>query len=44
MKKISLLAIAAFAAAFGTYHALKDLAAAFEDLDFDEDQEDLHNL
>lgn len=43
MKKISLLAIAAFAAAFGTYHALKDLAAAFEDLDFD-DEEDLSNL
>lgn len=43
MKKISLLAIAAFAAAFGTYHALKDLAAAFEDLDFDE-EEDLSQL
>jgi hypothetical protein len=43
MKKISLLAIAAFAAAFGTYHALKDLASAFEDLDFDE-EEDLSQL
>lgn len=43
MKKITLLAIAAFAAAFGTYHAIKDLAAAFEDLDFDE-EEDLNQL
>lgn len=43
MKKISLLAIAAFAAAFGTYHALKDLAEAFEDLDFEE-EEDLSKL
>lgn len=43
MKKISLLAIAAFAAAFGTYHAIKDLAAAFENLDFEE-EEDLSDL
>lgn len=43
MKKISLLAIAAFAAAFGTYHAIKDLAAAIEDIDFEE-EEDLTNL
>ena len=43
MKKIALLAIAAFAAAFGAYHAFKDLAAAFEDLDFDDvdDEESL---
>jgi len=43
MKKITLLAISAFAAAFGAYHAFKDLAAAFEDLDFDE-EEDLSQL
>lgn len=43
MKKITLLAIAAFAAAFGTYHAIKDLAAAFEDFDFNE-EEDLSQL
>lgn len=43
MKKISLLAIAAFAAAFGTYHAIKDLAKAFEDFDFEE-EEDLSSL
>jgi hypothetical protein len=43
MKKIALLAIAAFAAAFGTYHAFKDLAEAFEDMDFDE-EEDLSQL
>lgn len=43
MKKIALLAIAAFAAAFGAYHAFKDLAEAFEDMDFDE-YEDLSKL
>lgn len=43
MKKIALLAIAAFTAAFGAYHAFKDLAAAFEDFDFDE-EEDLSQL
>lgn len=44
MKKIALLAIAAFTAAFGAYHAFKDLADAFEDLDFDESDEDLAGL
>lgn len=43
MKKISLLAIAAFVAAFGAYHAIKDLAAAIEDFDFYE-EEDLNQL
>ena len=43
MKKIALLAIAAFAAAFGAYHAFKDLAEAFEDMDFNE-EEDLSQL
>lgn len=43
MKKIALLAIAAFTAGFGAYHAFKDLAAAFEDFDFDE-EEDLNQL
>ena len=44
MKKIALLAIAAFTAAFGAYHAFKDLAEAFEDMDFDELDEDLMGL
>jgi len=44
MKKISILAIAAFAAAFGTYYAIKDLASVFEDLEFDDDEEDLSDL
>lgn len=43
MKKIALLAIAAFTAAFGAYHAFKDLAEAFEDMDFNE-EEDLSSL
>lgn len=43
MKKVMFLAIAAFTAAFGAYHAFKDLAQAFEDFDFD-DEEDLSNL
>lgn len=44
MKKIALLAIAAFTAAFGAYHAFKDLAEAFEDMDFNESDEDLMGL
>jgi len=43
-KKIIVLAIAAFTAAFGAYHAIKDLAAAFEDFDFDDEYEDLNDL
>ena len=43
MKKIALLVTAAFAAAFGAYHAFKDLAEAFEDFDFNE-EEDLSQL
>lgn len=44
MKKIALLAIAALVAAFGTYHAIKDLAKAFEDIDFDDEYDDLSDL
>ena len=43
MKKVAILAIAAFTAAFGAYKAFKDLAEAFEDMDFDE-EEDLSQL
>jgi hypothetical protein len=41
MKKIAILAIAAFTAAFGAYHAFKDLAEAMEswEMDWEEDEE-----
>lgn len=42
MKKVGLLAMAAFTAAFGAYHAFKSLAEAIEDFDWEE--EDLINL
>lgn len=38
-KKITILALAAFIAAFGTYKAFSDLAKAFEDLDFEEEED-----
>jgi hypothetical protein len=38
-KKITILALAAFIAAFGAYKAFSDLAKAFEDLDFEEEEE-----
>ena len=45
MKKIALLAIAAFTAAFGAYHAFKDLAEAMENWDDDwDEEEDLSQL
>ena len=45
MKKISLLAISAFAAAFGAYHAFKDLAEAMEKWEMEwDDEEDLSSL
>jgi hypothetical protein len=43
MKKAGLLAIAAFTAAFGAYAAVKSLAEAIEDFDWDE-EEDLSNI
>jgi DMSO/TMAO reductase YedYZ molybdopterin-dependent catalytic subunit len=43
MKKISLLALAAFAAAFTAYRAFDELAKSMEDWDIDWD-EDLDNL
>lgn len=41
MKKITILALAAFAAAFTAYKAFSDLADSFEnwDVDWDEDNE-----
>ena len=39
-KKIIILALSAFVAAFGTYKALKDLADALESEDFIWDEED----
>jgi len=42
-KKIIALAFTAFIAAFGAYKALSDLAKAFEDIDFD-DEENLDEL
>ena len=45
MKKIALLAIAAFTAAFGAYTAFKDLAEAMENWDDTwDDEEDLSDL
>ena len=44
MKKISLLAIAAFTAGFGAYKAFKDLAEAMEEFDWEEQEEDLSSL
>jgi len=38
-KKITILALSAFIAAFGAYKAFSDLAKAFEDLDFEEEEE-----
>lgn len=40
MKKISLLALAAFAAAFTAYKAFDDLANSFEDWEMDWDNEE----
>jgi hypothetical protein len=39
-KKIIILALSAFVAAFGTYRAFKDLADALESADFIWDEED----
>lgn len=36
-KKIIILALSAFVAAFGTYKAFKDLADAMEDIDWEEE-------
>ena len=38
-KKITILALSALVAAFGAYKAFSDLAKAFEDLDFEEEEE-----
>jgi hypothetical protein len=38
-KKITILALTAFLAAFGAYKALIDLSKAFEDIDFEEEEE-----
>jgi hypothetical protein len=38
-KKIIALAFTAFLAAFGAYKAFSDLAKAFEDLDFEEEED-----
>ena len=43
MKKVAILAIAPFTAAFGAYHAFKDLSEAMESFDWD-DEEDLSDL
>ena len=43
MKRITFLAIAAFTAAFGAYHAFKDLAEAMENWEMEwDDQERDH--
>lgn len=39
-KKITILALSALVAAFGAYKAFSDLAKAFEDLDFEEEEAD----
>ena len=45
MKKVAILAIAAFTAAFGAYHAFKDLSEAMENWDdVWNDEEDLSDL
>jgi hypothetical protein len=36
-KKITILALSAFIAAFGAYKAFKDLADAMEDIDWEEE-------
>lgn len=38
-KKITILALTSFLAAFGAYKAFSDLAKAFEDLDFEEEED-----
>jgi len=43
MKKVALLAIAAFTAAFGAYHAFKDLAEAMENWEMEWDDEERDN-
>jgi hypothetical protein len=43
MKKVAILAIAAFTAAFGAYHAFKDLAEAMEDWEMEWDDEERDN-
>jgi len=44
MKKIALLAIAAFTAAFGAYTAFKDLADAMEKWEMEWDDEERDHL
>ncbi|MEY3378345.1 MAG: hypothetical protein RLZZ328_1513 [Bacteroidota bacterium] len=43
-KKIIVLALAAFTAAFGTYKAFKDLAEAIEDWEMEWDDEERDHL
>jgi hypothetical protein len=43
MKKVAILAIAAFTAAFGAYHAFKDLAEAMENWEMEWDDEERDN-
>jgi len=39
-KKITILALTSFLAAFGAYKAIQDLAKVLEDMDFDEEESD----